>query len=97
MPISAATEQEVATALTGLPGWKRAGAAISKEFTFVDFSQAWGFMCRVALLAEKKDHHPDWRNVWNKVEISLTTHDAGGLSARDFDLAQAIDSLASTA
>jgi 4a-hydroxytetrahydrobiopterin dehydratase len=93
MVISAATEQEIALALTQLPGWKRAGAFISKEFTFADFSQAWGFMCRVALLAEKQEHHPEWRNVWNKVEISLTTHDASGLSARDFDLARAIDRL----
>jgi 4a-hydroxytetrahydrobiopterin dehydratase len=76
-----------------VPGWARAGAAISKLFTFKDFNQAWGFMCRVALLAEKRDHHPEWRNVWNKVEITLTTHDAGGLSGRDFELATAIEQL----
>jgi 4a-hydroxytetrahydrobiopterin dehydratase len=97
MPISAATEQEIATALTELPGWKRAEATISKEFAFVDFNEAWGFMCRVALLAEKNDHHPDWRNVWNKVDITLTTHDAGGLSERDFELARAIERLLSRA
>lgn len=94
MQLIAATEQEIASALTALPGWSRSGATIAKTFTFTDFNQAWGFMCRVAMLAEKADHHPDWRNVWNKVEISLTTHDAGGLSTRDFGLAKAIERVA---
>jgi len=67
--------------------------AIQREFRFRDFSEAWGFMARVALLAEKHDHHPEWSNVWNRVEILLSTHDAGGLSARDVALAQAIDAL----
>ena len=67
------------------------GRRFSKTFTFKDFVAAWGFMTRVALLAEKRDHHPDWRNVWNKVEISLSTHDAGGISSLDFELASAID------
>lgn len=93
MPVVAATEQEIALALAGLPGWKRTGSSITKTFTFADFNEAWGFMSRVALLAEKRDHHPDWHNVWNKVEISLTTHDAGGLSAQDFELAKAIEQL----
>jgi 4a-hydroxytetrahydrobiopterin dehydratase len=91
MSITAASEGEIASALATLPGWTRAGTSISKTFTFADFNQAWGFMNRVALLAEKRDHHPDWRNVWNKVEISLSTHDAGGLSSRDFELAAAIE------
>lgn len=68
--------------------------AIHRAFRFKDFSAAWAFMSRVALLAEKHGHHPDWSNVWNKVEITLTTHDAGGLSRRDVTLAQAIDRLA---
>lgn len=68
--------------------------AIHRAFRFKDFSAAWAFMSRVALLAEKQDHHPEWSNVWNKVEITLTTHDAGGLSQRDVTLAQAIDRLA---
>ncbi len=67
--------------------------AIRREFRFADFSEAWGFMTRVALLAEKLDHHPDWSNVWNTVRIELTTHDAGGLSDRDLALALAIDRL----
>jgi 4a-hydroxytetrahydrobiopterin dehydratase len=68
--------------------------AIRRRFVFKDFSEAWGFMARVALLAEKHDHHPEWSNVWNRVEIVLTTHDAGGLSERDVLLARAINALA---
>jgi 4a-hydroxytetrahydrobiopterin dehydratase len=78
-----------------LPGWSAVEGrdAIRRAFRFRDFSEAWGFMARVALLAEAQDHHPEWSNVWNRVEIVLTTHDAGGLSARDVRLAQAIDAL----
>ncbi len=74
-----------------LPGWTRNGDGIDRRYVFRDFTEAFGFMARVALLAEKADHHPEWSNVYNKVEIRLTTHDAGGLSARDFALARAID------
>jgi 4a-hydroxytetrahydrobiopterin dehydratase len=79
-----------------LPLWSMAEGrdALRRAFRFKDFSEAWGFMARVALLAEKHDHHPEWSNVWNRVEILLTTHDAGGLSARDVALARAIDALA---
>lgn len=78
-----------------LPDWRLAEGrdAIRREFRFRDFSEAWGFMSRVALLAEAQNHHPEWSNVWNRVEILLTTHDAGGLSARDLRLARAIDAL----
>lgn len=78
-----------------LPDWSLTEGrdAIRRAFRFRDFSEAWGFMARVALLAEAQDHHPEWSNVWNRVEIVLTTHDAGGLSARDVRLAQAIDAL----
>lgn len=78
-----------------LPGWSPVEGrdAIARSFRFADFSGAWGFMARVALLAEKQDHHPEWFNVWNRVDITLTTHDAGGLSARDVALAKAIDAL----
>ena len=78
-----------------LPDWSLAEGrdAIRRAFRFRDFSEAWGFMSRVALLAEAQDHHPEWSNVWNRVEILLSTHDAGGLSARDVRLAQAIDRL----
>lgn len=68
--------------------------AITREFKFGDFSEAFAFMTRVALAAEKADHHPNWSNVYNKVSISLSTHDAGGLSQRDIDLAKKIDALA---
>ena len=79
-----------------LPAWKLAEGrdAITRAFRFKDFSEAWGFMARVALLAEAQDHHPEWFNVWNRVEITLSTHDASGLSARDVRLAQAIDAVA---
>ena len=78
-----------------LPQWRMVPGreAIMRDFAFADFSAAWGFMSRVALLAEKHDHHPEWSNVWNKVSIVLSTHDAGGLSARDVALASAIDAL----
>ena len=78
-----------------LPQWQLVAGrdAIARDFAFADFSAAWGFMARVALLAEKQDHHPEWSNVWNRVSITLSTHDAGGLSARDVTLAQAIDAL----
>jgi 4a-hydroxytetrahydrobiopterin dehydratase len=80
------------------PQWSlsRAGKAITRTFQFKDFSEAWGFMSRVALLAEAQDHHPEWFNVYAKVEVTLTTHDAGetgGLSQRDAKLAAAIDGL----
>jgi 4a-hydroxytetrahydrobiopterin dehydratase len=76
-----------------LPGWAMVPGrdAITRTFRFTDFNEAWGFMSRVALLAEKQDHHPEWFNVWNRVEVTLSTHDAGGLSTRDVALAKAID------
>ena len=81
-----------------LPLWRLHSErdAIMRDMVFADFSQAWGFMCRVALLAEKYDHHPEWSNVYNRLSITLTTHDAGGLSARDVTLARAIDALAAS-
>ena len=78
-----------------LPGWRLLPDrdAIARDFRFKDFSAAWGFMARVALLAEQHGHHPEWFNVYNRVSITLTTHDVGGLSARDVRLAQAIDAV----
>lgn len=83
---------ERAAALADLPGWtlREDGKAISRLFRFRDFAEAWAFMGKVAALAEAQDHHPEWSNVYNRVEITLTTHDAGGLSARDVRLAKAI-------
>jgi 4a-hydroxytetrahydrobiopterin dehydratase len=71
--------------------------AVRKTFVFADFNAAWGFMSRVALAAEKADHHPEWTNVYNRVEITLTTHDAGGLTQRDVDLAAFIEGAAAEA
>ncbi len=84
-------EAAIVAAMADVPGWTRNGDGIDRQYRFVDFVAAFGFMARVALLAEKADHHPEWSNVYNKVDIRLTTHDAGGLSARDFALAKAID------
>jgi len=83
-------------ALATLKGWNEVQGrdAIHKSFKFADFNQAWGFMARVALAAEKADHHPEWSNVYNRVEITLSTHDAGGLSEKDVVLAHFVDSLA---
>ena len=83
-------------ALAGtLPGWALAkgGTVIERRIRFKDFNEAWGFMARVALLAEKMDHHPEWSNVWNTVDIALSTHDAGGLTDKDVKLASAIDAM----
>ena len=78
-----------------LPAWQfvRDRDAIRRELRFRDFSEAWGFMSRVALLAEQQNHHPDWSNVWSTVRIELSTHDAGGLTSKDVALARAIDAL----
>jgi 4a-hydroxytetrahydrobiopterin dehydratase len=95
MPIPRLTDAERAVALAGLPGWtlRPDGLAISRDFKFADFTEAFAFMTRVALHAEKADHHPEWSNVYNRVQVTLTTHDAGGLSQRDVNLAKAIDAL----
>ena len=90
------TAAERKDALGILPGWEEVPGrdAICKKFQFVDFNEAFGFMGRVALMAEKADHHPEWLNVYNRVEITLSTHDARGLSQRDIDLARFIDQAA---
>lgn len=85
--------QARATLAADVPGWTVDGEHLRRTFKFADFVEAFGFMAKVALLAERADHHPEWSNVYNKVEIGLTTHDAGGLSARDVTLARAIDAL----
>jgi 4a-hydroxytetrahydrobiopterin dehydratase len=85
-----------AAALKMLKGWKEAkgGEAITKNFKFADFNEAFGFMTRVALLADKMDHHPEWFNVYNKVEVTLSTHDAGGVTQNDIDMAKAMNAWA---
>ena|SRR5215471_8714455 len=84
------------TALQALPGWAEVPGreAINKTFVFKDFNEAFGFMSRAALVAEKHDHHPEWRNVYKTVEVVLSTHDAGGLTHKDIDLAKAMNAIA---
>ena len=87
------SESERDEALTGLPGWAYDAArnGIAKSFKFADFGAAFAFMTRVALAAEKADHHPDWSNVWNRVDILLSTHSAGGVTEKDIALARRIE------
>ena len=91
--LDAAARQTIAVRV---PGWSLVSGrdALQKSFKFKDFNQAFGFMARVALVAEKMDHHPEWTNVWNRVEVTLSTHDAGGLTELDLKLAEAMDRFA---
>ena len=90
------TDTEIAARLPALPGWTLERGKLHKAFVFRDFAEAWGFMSAVALAAETMGHHPEWSNVWNRVIVDLTTHDAGGISALDFDLAARMNTLAGT-
>jgi 4a-hydroxytetrahydrobiopterin dehydratase len=96
MAVSKLDDEARAVALSNLPQWNfdTDAQGIRRNLRFADFAEAFGFMTRVAILAEKADHHPEWFNVYNRVEILLTTHDAGGLSQRDIDLATVIDAIA---
>jgi 4a-hydroxytetrahydrobiopterin dehydratase len=89
---------EVHEHLAKRPGWQLSsdGKAIERKFRFADFRTAFAFMTRVALAAERADHHPEWSNVYNRVDVRLTTHDAGGLTERDFALAAEMDAAAGT-
>ena len=84
------------SALKGLPGWTETAGreAIGRIFVFKDFNEAFGFMTRAALVAEKRDHHPEWRNVYKTVEVELSTHDAGGVTGLDIELATAMNAIA---
>lgn len=95
MAIPRLTDAECEAALDELPGWTRSAdrLAIEVDLEFGDFNEAFAFMTRIALHAEKVDHHPEWSNVYNKVHVRLTTHDAGGLSARDIAMARFIDGI----
>ena len=92
------TESERGEALTQLDGWAFDAArnGIAKRFAFADFPAAFAFMTRVAMEAEKADHHPDWSNVWNRVDVLLSTHDAGGVTAKDIALAQKMDAISAS-
>jgi 4a-hydroxytetrahydrobiopterin dehydratase len=93
MTVQRLNNDEIAALSTALPAWTVLPDRLRREWRFRDFSEAFGFMCRVALAAEALDHHPEWSNVWNRVTIELTTHDCGGLSDRDLALARRLDSL----
>jgi 4a-hydroxytetrahydrobiopterin dehydratase len=99
MAIERLSDARRAEALAALSGWtlREDGLAISRELKFADFNEAFGFMTRVAIHADKADHHPEWFNVYNRVEVTLTTHDADGLSERDVEMATFINSLAPAA
>ena len=86
----------IAAALRGLPAWREVAgrSAITREYVFADFNQAFGFMTRAAMVAEKMDHHPEWSNVYRTVTVTLTTHDARGVTDRDIALARAMDRIA---
>ncbi|HWO20222.1 MAG TPA: 4a-hydroxytetrahydrobiopterin dehydratase [Kofleriaceae bacterium] len=88
------TDAEIEAALVGLAGWRRDGDKLLRELRFADFVTAFGFMAAVALVAERMGHHPEWENVYGTVRIHLTTHDAGGISRKDVELARAIDAIA---
>ncbi len=92
-------DDERNAALAGLPGWIRTDGrdAIARTFSFADFNAAFGFMSRCALKAEAMNHHPEWFNVWNRVEVTLSTHDADGLTALDIELATFMDKAAGSA
>ncbi len=85
--------QELGRALASIPSWSLEDDKLRRQFSFRNFVDAFGFMSRVALIAERMDHHPEWRNVYRTVTIDLTTHDAGGVTCKDIELALAIDSL----
>ena len=87
-------DAEVTQRLAALPGWTLANGKLHRELTFADFTQAFAFMTDVAREADALDHHPEWFNVYNRVEVDLTTHDAGGVSAKDFALARTLDQIA---
>jgi 4a-hydroxytetrahydrobiopterin dehydratase len=94
MSVTRLSDAEIEAGLEALPGWTVVGGKLHRELAFDDFVDAFAFMTACALVAEKQDHHPEWSNVWNKVVVDLTTHDAGGISERDLTLAAAMNRLA---
>ena len=94
MPTKKLDTDEIARLLAQLPGWTVEGGKLHREYRFTDFVEAFGAMTSAALVAERMDHHPEWFNVWNTVRVDLTTHDAGGITAKDFDLAAAMERIA---
>ena len=93
MPVEKMRQQHIEAGLKETPGWALKNEKLHRELKFKNFVQAWGFMTQVAMLAEKADHHPEWSNVYSRVTIDLTTHEADGISQRDFDLARKINEI----
>jgi 4a-hydroxytetrahydrobiopterin dehydratase len=89
------SEEEIESRLGELPGWTLAGGKLHREYRFADFSEAFGFMARAALAAERLGHHPDWFNSWSRVVVDLVTHDAGGVTELDLELAREMETLSS--
>jgi 4a-hydroxytetrahydrobiopterin dehydratase len=88
------TEAEITQATSGLPGWSVANGKLHREYKFADFPHAFGFMATAAPAIEKMNHHPEWSNVYNRVSVDLTTHDAGGITLRDIELAGLLEGIA---
>lgn len=93
-PAALLTDDELAEALATLPGWTVVDGRLHRELRFADFAAAFGFMARVAIVAERLDHHPDWSNSWNRVVVDIVSHDAGGITATCVSLARACDAAA---
>ncbi len=87
------SDEQIRKGLSGIPGWKLSDGALRRDFRFKDFTRAFGFMSSLALVAEARNHHPDWSNVYNKVSVGLNTHDVGGITELDFELAAAANDL----
>jgi 4a-hydroxytetrahydrobiopterin dehydratase len=94
MKLAKLTEEELATALAGLPGWSVDNGKLHRDYKFPDFVHAFGFMATAAIAVEAMNHHPEWFNVYNRVTIDLTTHDSGGITAKDTELAGTLEALA---
>ncbi len=94
MPATRLTDPEIAAALEGLPGWRHEEGALRRTYRFPDFVRAFSFMTACALRIQEMDHHPEWSNVYGTVEVRLVTHDAGGVTARDVELAGRMEALA---
>jgi 4a-hydroxytetrahydrobiopterin dehydratase len=94
VPTPPLSEPEIGERMAEHPEWELRGDRIARTFRFGSFAEAFGWMTSAAIVADKLDHHPEWRNVYDRVEVELTTHDAGGLTGRDFALARAMDDLA---
>jgi 4a-hydroxytetrahydrobiopterin dehydratase len=88
------SDADITLELAGIPGWERTGDKLARTFQFADFVTAFGFMASVALVAERMNHHPEWSNVYRTVNVALTTHDAGGITRLDVELARAMSALA---